>query len=372
MQSDLPLPSQERGPGGEVVTPLAELRPRRIAVIKPSALGDVVHAMPAVGALRLRFPDARISWIVNRAYEPLVAGHPAIDETIPFDRGAMKRGVGATLAVMGRLIKELRHRRFDLAIDLQGLLRSGLMTLGTGARRRVGLSTAREGSRHCFTDIVTVPDADDAHAVDHSWSVAEAFGVGGVPKRFRVPVQPAARAWAAEALAGLPRPWLAVGPGSRWLTKRWPVEHFAELGRRAQARFGGSVVLIGTPDEAELARRVAEQVSGPCRDFCGRTTLAQLVALLDRADAVLANDTGPLHVAVGLGRPVAAPYTCTRVVRHGPFGQFASAAATGVWCAGSYVRSCDRLDCMTDLGPDTLWPALAAALSSWASASRSA
>src|SRR5215212_7353539 len=146
--------------------PLAEIRARRIAIIKPSALGDVIHSLPVLGALRHKFPDAHIAWVVNRSYQQLLDGHPALDETIAFDRGALKGGwqkaAGASLA----LARQLRRRRFDLVIDLQGLARSALMTLATGAGRRVGLSTAREGAHLAYTDVVPVPDPDTRHAID--------------------------------------------------------------------------------------------------------------------------------------------------------------------------------------------------------------
>jgi ADP-heptose:LPS heptosyltransferase len=170
----------------------------------------------------------------------------------------------------------------------------------------------------------------------------------------------------------LPRPWLALGVGARWVTKRWPAGHFAELARRAQAEFGGSAVFVGSADEAPLARQVAEQLSGPALDLAGRTTLPQLAAVLALADAMLANDTGPLHLAAALGRPVVAPYTCTRVALHGPFGQSDGCAETAVHCAGSYVKRCGRLECMAELTPDRLWGALSARLSAWQRHSRSA
>ena len=103
--------------------PLSTLRAERIALIKPSALGDVIHALPVLGALRHKFPDARISWVVNRAYQPLLDGHPALDETIPFDRGAMKAGWKKAAGTSLALVRQLRKRRFDLVIDLQGLPR---------------------------------------------------------------------------------------------------------------------------------------------------------------------------------------------------------------------------------------------------------
>ncbi len=350
---------------------MTELTPRRIALIKPSALGDVIHSLPVLGTLRARFPDAHIAWIVNRAYQPLLDGHPCLTQTIPFDRGAMKGGVGTATRASLAFARRLRREHFDLVIDLQGLARSALMTLATGARRRVGLSTSREGARLAYTDIVNVPDPDLRHAIDHNWCVAESFGMGHLPKRFDVPVLPESRSWANAQLRDLPRPWLAFGVGARWLTKRWPPENFAELARLAHDRFGGTAFFVGTPDEAPLAREVIARLSGPTRDFVGTTSLQQLAALLEASDAMIANDTGPLHLAVALGRPVVAPYTCTQVRRHGPYGQVGGIETT-VWCKGSYIRTCDRLECMTELRPDRLWPHLAWILSSWANRSRSA
>jgi lipopolysaccharide heptosyltransferase I len=351
--------------------PLADVRACRVALIKPSALGDVVHALPVLAALRHKFPSARITWVVNGSYQPLIEGHQALDETIAFDRGALKGGWRSAARTSLSLARELRKRRFDLVIDLQGLARSGLMTLATGAKRRVGMSTAREGAHLAYTDVIAVPDPTTAHAVDRYWRVVEALGVGHLPKRFDVPVQPESRAWAQAQLREFPRPWMAFGVGARWLTKRWPPDHFAALARRAQDSFGGTAFFVGTPDEAPLAKQVMGQLCGPSRDFVGATTLQQLAGLLEAADVMVANDTGPLHLAAALGRPCVAPYTCTQVRRHGPYGQTGGVETT-VWCKGSYLRTCDRLECMAELVPDRLWPVLATTLSAWASHSRSA
>lgn len=349
--------------------PLSELQPRHIAVIKPSALGDVVHSMPFVGALRAKFPEAKIKWVINKAYVPLVDGHPAIDGFIPFDRGSMKKGWKRAVSESLNFAKRLKREKFDLVFDLQCLARTGLMCLATGAKRRVGLNTAREGARYAYTDVITIPDPSNTHAIDHYWKVAEALGMGESPKQFNVPVAADVRTWAMEQLEAMPRPWMAFGVGARWLTKRWLPDHFAVLAKQAQAKFGGTVFFVGTPDEAPLAQQVFDQLDGPKKNFCGTTSLAQLVALLAVCDVMVANDTGPLHVAVGLGKPTVAPYTCTVVRRHGPYLQLGG-VETSVWCKGSYVKTCDRLECMTDLQPDRLWPVLAQILSSWASTSR--
>jgi lipopolysaccharide heptosyltransferase I len=352
--------------------PLRDHAASRIALIKPSALGDIVQALPVLTALRRRYPRAHITWLVNRAYEPLLRGHPDLDEALPFDRGATKHGLWRAARNYARFLRDLRARRFDLVIDLQGLLRSGLFTAATGAPRRVGLGSAREGAAWFYTDVVPVADLGAVHAVDRYWLVAEALGAGDGPIEFRLPVRAAERLWAEEALRDCPRPWLALAVGSRWLTKRWPPEHFAALARRAQARFGGTALFVGGRDEAGLAEVAGARLAGPWRNLCGRTVLPQLAALLSLADVMVANDTGPLHLAAALGRPVVAPYTCTRVARNGPFGQAARAVETRVRCAGSYVKKCSRLECMAELMPERLWPILENILIRWQNPSQPA
>lgn len=357
-------------------TPLDQLTPRRIALIKPSALGDIMHSLPVLSALRNRYPSAHLTWVVNRTFEPLLAGHPDLDETLPFERSALRGGWAGAASALWRFTRELRRRQFDLVIDLQGLLRTGLMALASGAPRRVGLSSAREGSRFLYSDIVGPTNQDlrrgTLHAVDRYWHIATALGAQGVPT-FRLPVAEHARQEMAHLLGDWPRPWIVVATGSRWLTKRWPPQHFATLAARAQARWGGTIVFVGAPDEVELARTAAAQLTGPRLDLCGRTALPQLAAVLAAADVVLANDTGPLHLAVALGRPVVAPYTCTKTALTGPYhGAGGGAVQTNVWCAGSYLRRCERMECMTELTPDRLWPLLEKVLQSWPCRSQSA
>jgi heptosyltransferase-1 len=352
---------------GSCRVPLREFEAHRIALIKPSALGDIIHSLPVLTALRQRYPQAHISWVVNRAYEPLLQGHPDLSETLSFDRGLVRTGLLPAGLTYARFLTGMRRRQFDLVIDLQGLLRSGLMTAATRATRRVGFDSAREGARWFYTDVIAGADRNRVHAVDRYWLVAEAFGVGDGPKRFRLPESKAALDWAEAALRGCARPWLFLAVGSRWVTKRWPPAHFAALARRAQSAFGGTAVFVGAGDETELARAAAALLAGPSRDLTGQTSLPQLAALLARADVMLANDTGPLHLAAALGRPVVAPYTCTSVRLTGPYGAAAGAVETRIWCQGRYLKRCPRLECMAELTPERLWPPLERVLQQWES-----
>lgn len=349
---------------------LSEYEARRIAIVKPSALGDIVHCLPVLSALRRRFPSAFIGWVVNAGYESLLQGHPHLDMTLPFPRSAWRHGKWQAIRAYASFARKLRAQRFDLVIDVQGLLRSGLMCALSGSARRVGLSTAREGAAWTYTDVVRVADYNALHAVDRYLLLAEALGAGDAPKEFILPVDARAESWAANILSTYPRPFMAFGVGARWLTKRWPPGHFAELARRALKQAGGTIVLIGGADERDLAADAAKGIAGPVLDLTGRTTLPQLTAILRKADVLVANDTGPLHLAVALGRPVVAPYTCTKPSLCGPYGRPDQAAETTVWCRGSYLRNCDRLECMNELTPDRLWPILQGILARWQSSSR--
>jgi lipopolysaccharide heptosyltransferase I len=352
--------------------PLSEYPARRIALIKPSALGDIIHSLPVLTALRHRFPRAHISWVVNRGYEELLRGHPDLDATLPFDRGSSRKGRLRSVFNYARFLRLLKGQHFDLVVDLQGLLRSGLMAWASSAPRRVGLSSAREGASWFYTDVVGVADFNAIHAVDRYWLVAEALGAGAAPKTFRIPIGDEYLAWAEERLQDCPRPWLVLAVGSRWMTKRWPPEHFARLGQQAHSYFGGTFIFVGTPDDTPLAQATAVRLRGPKRDLTGGTSLPQLGAVLRLADVTIANDTGPLHLAAALGRPVVAPYTCTRIALNGPYGAEAGAVETGVWCRGSYLKRCDRMECMADLTPDRLWPVLKGILLQWEHNRRSA
>ena len=250
-----------------------------------------------------------------------------------------------------------RPMTHDLVTDMQGLLRSGLMAWASGASRRVGFANAREGSRYAYTHKIRSPDRLSGHAVDRMWTVAEAFGVGDLPRTFTVPLSEEAQAWAGEVLRPLARPWLCLGVGSRWETKCWPAEHFAALARQAQQHFGGTVLFVGTADEAHRAQATARMLVGPSLDLTGKTTLPQLAALLARADAMAANDTGPLHLAAALGSPGVALFGPTDPARNGPYGgSLKVLRAPGA--STTYQRAASIDDSMKRIPPEAVWDAL--------------
>jgi lipopolysaccharide heptosyltransferase I len=339
-------------------TPLHQIDAARICIVKPSALGDIVQALPVLSALRARFPQAHIAWLVNKSYATLLTNHPHLNEIIAFDRGANSWSPSGCRSIR-RLCVELRQQQFDLVCDLQGLLRSGLMTWATCATRRVGLSDCREGSRYFYSDIVHVP-LESMSAVDRYWLVVQALGAGDNSKQFLVGLADGDLNWAQRQLQGLSCPVVALHTGARWSTKRWPPQSFCEVARRLVREFDASILLVGGPEASGDAQLIETELHGRCLNLVGRTTLRQLAAVLARVQLMISNDSGPMHLAAAMGTPVAAIFTCTSPARARPYGTGHTILGTNVWCAASYLRRCSRLDCMIDLTPDRIWPALSA------------
>jgi len=348
------------------VETLRTVRPRRVCVIKPSALGDIVQSLPLVEALKKRFPGCTVSWVANREYVGLLERHPLLDEVLPFGRRDAWDTVAAWARLIG-LLRQLRRGRFDLVLDLQGLARTGVMALATDAPIRLGLQTAREGS-HLACHLLLPGTSTTVPAHLRYRRVAEALGATEFPDRVPLRLDADDRLWADRVYRELGAPVLAVHPGARWMSKRWPAEKFASVAAKAARRLGASVVLVGgwsdvrTAAEVErLLRQFVPHVR--LRNVAGQTTLPRLAALLQRVDTLLCNDSGPMHLAAALGTPVVAVFTCTRAERSGPPGPEHQLVQAPTPCAGSYRKRCPlrgrkHLLCMEQLTTDEVFRAV--------------
>ncbi|MEA2708586.1 MAG: heptosyltransferase [Phycisphaerales bacterium] len=314
--------------------------PRRILLIKPSAIGDVVHALPVLNLLRRRWPEAHIAWLVTPACSNLLDGHPMLNEVILFERGRFGRGWREPAAAAGlfSFLKGLRHREFDLVVDLQGLFRSGWMTWQTRAPVRIGFANAREFSPVFYTHRVDVGDVEQ-HAIDRYLKVTAALGCGDFPVEFPFYVTEEDRRHV-DSFVPVDVPYAVLIPGTNWRTKRWPIERFAALVKPLRERFGLATVAAGSPDEMELAGHV-DGINA-----AGKTTLRQLAALLERASLVVANDSGPMHIAAALGRPLVTPFGPTNPIRTGPYRRADSVIRLDIPCSPCYSRKCSHQSCL--------------------------
>lgn len=338
---------------------LPDFDAQRLCLIKPSALGDVVQTLPLLSVLRERFPQAHISWVINRGLASLLEGHPHLDEIVPFDRHGSWGSWWQTL-------KQLRAEKYDLVFDLQGLLRTGVMTWATRAPLRIGLESAREGAgRACHLTLPETGRYVPAH--QRYWKVAEALGLGDRPRETIVAIPEDIRSAARQRIAALRGRTLVIHPGARWITKRWPIEKFAVIACKAMREYGFSTLILGSPAENAVAAQLQQLLcqlypAGEVENLTGTTNLKELAALLEAAHVVLTNDSGPMHLAAGLGTPVIGLFTCTSSVRSGPPGEMHELVATEVPCAASYRKRCPyrgsrHMACLEELSTDRVWQA---------------
>jgi lipopolysaccharide heptosyltransferase I len=322
----------------------------RLLLIKPSSLGDIVHAMPTLAALRARFPDAEVTWLVKRQWAPLVEVIGGVEHVC-----AVESGLRGWLS----RVSGLRAARFDLVIDLQGLFRSGAMAWLTGCGRRVGFANAREGSPIFYTRRVEVPAAP-RHAVDRYLLVAEALGATRPAEpRFEFIDRPEDRQSVETLLrrAGVAAslPWIAMNVSARWETKRWPPEHFAEVADRLSQAHGLPIVFIGGPAERPESLAVTALMRMKAVDLTGQTPVGLLPSLLRRAALLVTNDSGPMHIAAAVGTPVVALFGPTDPLRTGPYGKGHVVLSHAVECRPCFRRDCShavRLECLTAIRPE--------------------
>ena len=335
---------------------------QRLLIVKPSSLGDVVHALPTLSALRRRFPSARLSWLVKREWAEVLEGQPDLDDVLAVD-----------LSVKGwaAAIRAVREGRFDLVVDLQGLLRSAVLGWASGSPARVGFANGREGSPWFYSHRVPVPDAS-MHAVDRYLLIARFLGAesaGPEHASFCLPRDPVtdARVDALLAAAGVRAGTrlVALNPSARWTTKRWPAESFAAVGDWLQLHAGARVAVVGSGKERSAGNDVIRLMQTTPLDLVGKTTMKELIALLRRLRVFITNDSGPMHLAAAVGTPVIALFGPTDPGRTGPYGDGHRVLRSGVPCSPCFSRHCANaveMECLTSIQPQqviesvaTLW-----------------
>ncbi len=328
-----------------MTTSLRDCSPRKILVIKPSALGDVVHSLPFLNAIRDRYPDAEIHWLIARSFEDLLQGHPMISRLWVIDKDRWKRlsNVSETARALRRLMRELREERFDLVVDLQGLFRSGLLCGATRSPVRVGFSEGREASPLFYTH--RIRGGRDCHAIERYMNVARSLGAH--TDRIDYPF-----GWDlndSSHVENLPSDYVVMAPAAGGEAKRWPAESFGQLASRLP---WPSVVISGRGD-AQLVEQVVAASNGKALSLAGKTTLREVTAVIRRARAFISNDTGPMHIAAALGVPVFAVFGPTSAARTGPYGPAHTIITAGLACSPCYRRKkCSNWICMEKVSVD--------------------
>lgn len=295
----------------------------RILIIKPSSLGDIVHALPAVMALRRVLPAAKITWLVRNQFAPLLECVNGINQRLLFDRNAMARWYykPSHFKCLRDFQRQLKEGRFDLVIDLQGLFRSGYFAWLTGCKNRIGLAEAREGARFFYTQIVRQPE-DSSHIVDYYFAVLGQLGISTADLEFglRAPADACGTINEKMFKLGLKeRQFLILVPSSAHAAKCWPAERFARAAELLHEQYQLALVAVGTNQDKEITKRIQKDCKYPIIDLSGQTNLKELLALFVQAAAVISNDTGPGHMAAALNVPTVIIFGHTNPLRLGPY-----------------------------------------------------
>jgi lipopolysaccharide heptosyltransferase II len=298
----------------------------KILILKPSSLGDVIQALPVLRLLKLHFRGAEIFWWIDSALAPLLEGDPDLAGIVRFER--KRWGKPRHWPEMLRSLRWLRAQHFDLVIDLQCLARSGAFAWLSNGKFLVGLDEVREGARG-FYDVAVPRKSFHTHAVDWYLAVLPPLGVP-VHKYFQwLPERP-------EIAAEVKRKWpeadlksktqnsklILLQPGARWPNKHWPAGNFAELVRLTVKNFPTArFAILGDAEDKPLGEIISRVLPERCLNLCGETSLPEMVGWLRLCDLMVTNDTGPMHVAAALGKPLVAIFGPTEPRRTGPYGQ---------------------------------------------------
>ena len=327
----------------------------RILLIRLSSLGDIVLTTPAIRAVRANFPNAHIAMLVAKQSADILRENPYLNEIITFDRLAKDKNTGE----MWRIIHLLRERKFTLAIDFQRKFRTEILMYFSGATERVGKG------RLCT---VRVSEQGNKHATAHYFDILHAVGIPAEDQKLELFLAESERRDAVQRLkaAGSVAGKLKVGlfPGAGWKLREWMPERFAAIGDRLVEHFNADVLIFGGQQESELVQKVANLMEMPAIPFAGNLQMRQLAACIEQCDLFLTNDTGPMHIAAGVGTPTISLFGPGNHIRFQPLGAEHQIIRHDVPCSPckQFTDKCKDNICMKGIGVAEVWDSISRAL----------
>lgn len=308
----------------------------RILIVRMSALGDIVHALPVLAALRRAWPAAKVDWLVDEAYAPILSLAEGLNQRV-----IVRRKNGGVVGYL-KAVRHLRAQKYEAALDLQGLLKSAVWARLSGAARVIGFDRAhlREPFAASFYSETVMP-LEALHVIQKNLSILKALGVP--PSAIELPLHSVAApaTSAAVAAAGGARKYAVLNPGAAWPNKRWPAERFGALAAQLHARTGLSSLVTWGPSERELAERVIAASHGAAA-AAPPTEIADLAVIMRDAALVVSGDTGPLHIAAAMGTPLVGLYGPTWPERNGPWHPDDQVLSRAGGCVCHHKRQCRR------------------------------
>lgn len=302
----------------------------RILIVKLSSIGDVVHSLPTLKALRDTYQNAYIAWVIEEKSKDVIIGNKYLDEVIVFEKEKWKKelfkkiGFKESLKVITSFAKLLRSKKFDVAIDLQGLMRSSLIAYFSGAKIRVGYNDTREGSS-LFYNLKVKSNKEIVHAIDRYLNIAKFLGADINKADFHIHIpkedEDFANDFLKENKIGEDALIIGINPGASILHNRWDAEKFGKLSDILIEKYNAKIIVFGGKQDIELKERMLKVMKNNPAVAVGKTTLKQLAALIKKCKIFVGNDTGPLHIAVAMKVPTVAIFGPADPQRTGPYGE---------------------------------------------------
>jgi 3-deoxy-D-manno-octulosonic-acid transferase/heptosyltransferase-1 len=332
-------------------------RSPKILIVKLSAVGDVVHTLPALNALRRHRPEAHITWLVEEAAAGLVMGHPAVDRVLVSRRKRWAQGLRTAqwrrhLREAAAFIRQLRDTRYDWLLDFQAALKGAALIAMTRAHRKIGFGPGMEHQEYSYLVLnEKIPMISmEVHALKRSLMLLEAIDVPCRDIEYNLPIGNAMRKRVARLMADrqAPRkgPAVAINPVALWKTKMWPAKRFAQLADRLVETYQADIFFTGAPADAQEIGRITGLMQHRATNLAGRTSLLELAALYQQMALVISTDTGPMHIAAAVNKPVVALFGPTAQWRTGPYGDDHQVVSAPMECRPCFKRSCDHCRCM--------------------------
>jgi 3-deoxy-D-manno-octulosonic-acid transferase/heptosyltransferase-1 len=329
-----------------------------ILIVKLSAIGDVIHTLPAANAIRVHYPNAHITWLVEEAAYPLVANHPAIDRVLLSKRKRWIKNF-AFREIIG-FIRQLRDTRYDIVIDFQALLKSGVLTALARGKRKIGFDKGMEHAEcsHIFFNERVPPVSMELHALLRYMRLLAPLGIESDCIEYRLPIQDRDRRTAEKLLTLSTSPLIAINPVAKWETKLWQNEKFAQLADLLTDKHQATIFFTGAPEDRQTIDDIQSQMKHASLNLAGRTSLMELAALYEKADVLISTDTGPMHLGAAVGIPVVALFGPTAPWRTGPFGLGHQIIRSSQACSPCFKRKCPTIACMKEILPEQVLAAV--------------
>ena len=336
-----------------------------ILIVKLSAIGDVVHTLPSLAALRKLYPESHITWVVEEASSDIIGGHPHLDRMIISRRKRWVENlkklhdIKTTIADIRSFVKTLRDRKYDIVIDFHGLFKSSMIVLLSGGKRKLGYDSMQELSGRFLNEKIS--EDMKKHAVDRYLDFIRYLGTDIDNPDFNIPIEEGNKIRIETLLRSknidIAEPFVTINPVAFWDTKLWEDDKFARLCDKIVEELKQKVVFTGSKGHGSI-ERIRSMMTFPSVNLEGQTTLRDLAYLYRLSGLLITTDSGPMHIAAAMNTPTVALFGPTDPSRTGPYGKGHIVVRKEMPCSPCFLKKCDTKRCMEEIGVDEVFDAV--------------